>query len=114
MGEGEDGEEMIGEEKKETVVGMYCIREQSIVNIKGTHINPSQIVPKYNENEKGYYHPIFLMIIDEKQVNNTVKESTHLILKCENSDFLLRSTKHHILAGIIIEGILDQPVRQQQ
>lgn len=43
-----------------------------------------------------------------------VKESTHLILKCENSDFLLRSTEHHILAGIIIERILDQPVRQKQ
>lgn len=37
-GEG-NGEEMIGEEKKETVVGMYYIREQSIVNIKGANIN---------------------------------------------------------------------------
>lgn len=62
---------MTGVEKKEIVVGMYCIREQSIVNIKGTNINLSQISPKYNENEKGYYHTIFLMNVDENQVNNT-------------------------------------------
>lgn len=54
------------------------------------------------------------MNIDEKQVNNTKNQLTLFLNVRTQIDFLLRSTKHHILTGIIIEAFLDQPVRQQQ
>lgn len=54
------------------------------------------------------------MNIDEKQVNNTKNQLTLFLNVRTQKDFLLRSTKYHILTGIIIEAFLDQPVRQQQ
>lgn len=54
------------------------------------------------------------MNIDEKQVNNTKNQLTLFLNVRTQIDFLLRSTKYHILTGIIIEAFLDQPVRQQQ